>query len=227
MRSGAFCCLAVCIALLAPLSVHAGVLVAAPNLSSCGSNYSTPCSWYEPVGPYSNTIVGEQANQFSLASTAFVTTIDFTLVAFTSGDPFTMSLRSSLTGSDIATFNVNGANVAPTLDSFSVTLNQSLAAGTYYLVLSSTVYDGGWILSDDTLVQNAGTVTDGIWFSGDGGSTWNFDTPADLNCQSSPGSSACGPFVFAVNGSSAVPEPATLLLLGSGMAVGALKRRKA
>ena len=223
MKLQAVCMVVIVSALLAPRGLRADtVLLAAPNLSSNGGTGF----FYSPVGSQ-GTVLNEAANQFSLSAAALVTTIDVTTVELVNAHPFTLSLRSSLSGPDIASFSFTGVGLL-TADPHTMTLDQNLAAGTYYLILSSTdLEEGGWALSDNTLLQNTGTIFDGIWFTGDGGATWNSFTSADLNCQSeAPGASACGPLVFTIHGASAIPEPASVFLMVTGLASLALRSRR-
>jgi hypothetical protein len=82
--------------------------------------------------------------------------------------------------------------------------------------------EGGWLLSDGTLVQNAGTVANGMWQGT--GATWIF-----LD-SSSPFCPPCDPGVFALNGGTTIastPEPASMALLGSGLiGLGARLRKR-
>jgi hypothetical protein len=184
-----------------------------------------PCGWVVDANINYPTVV---AAQFSLYGTSFVSTIDATLESF-SGDQLTLSLVSSLTGTG-TTFG-SQTFTSPGLDtelnqSESFTFDLSLAPGTYYLLLSTTAGLGDeWMGSDNTLIQNAGAVSDGMWVSEDGGTTWSFDGISNPICPF-----GCQPAVFAVNGTStpAAPEPSTFALLALAILVfiGAARLRR-
>lgn len=199
--------------LLFASTLRADVLLSAPNV--------TPNTWWAVT----SNGVKQEAAQFSLSATSFVSTIDLTLFNALSGNTYNLSLVSGLTGPVItyATFTLSGS--CCNSDPHSVTLNQTLNAGTYYLLLQGvniTSFLGGWQMSDGTLVENAGTITNGMWQSNDGGATWTLFEPDGPDCIDS-----CYVAVFTVNGSSgAVPEPASLVLLGSGLLLGASRWRR-
>ncbi len=210
-------CVVVLLFLITPL--YGDVLLSAPNA------LTNPISFW-PVGN-GNTLVTQEALQFSLSGTSFVSTLDLTLYTLDGNSTYSLSLVSALTGpaTTYATFTF-GANCCEA-DPHTVTLNQTLNAGTYYLVLGTNSIEftgGGWQNSDGTLVQNAGTIANGMWKSIDGGATWIFHDNTDPNCFGD-----CFAGVFTLNGTAEtpVPEPTSLALMGSGLiGLGGSIRRK-
>jgi N-acetylneuraminic acid mutarotase len=136
-------------------------LVGAPN--AAGSYY----------GMYGTDLAAE----FTLSSSAYVTTID--VVVLGSGI-YDFSLQNSLTGS-ITTF-AQAVITAPDSGSNTeaMTVNATLPAGTYYLVASedatSTQVVPGWWVSDGDYLTNAGNVANGDWYSSSLGGPWTFES---------------------------------------------------
>jgi hypothetical protein len=164
------------------------VLVGALNPS--GSYYGMCCN--------DNTSL---AAEFTLSQSKYVTTID---VVLESSSIFDFSLQNSLTGS-ITTF-ASTVITTPTAgqNTEAITVDKTLPADTYYLVgtedpASSTLVPG-WFVSDGTFVTNAGSVTNGVWFSESGpGGPWAFSSGViDGYTYDAP--------TFVVNGSAVTPD---------------------
>ncbi|MFZ0334096.1 MAG: hypothetical protein WAN10_16435 [Candidatus Acidiferrales bacterium] len=177
-----------------------------------------PCDWYVQ-NTFDQSPPVDVAAQFSLSGPSFVTTINLMLEIPFSGDQLTLSLVSSLTGTGTTigsqTYTYPGPDASFNVLPVSFTFDATLAPGTYYLVLSSSSALGdGWEGSDNTLIENAGTVADGMWLSSDGGTTWSFYAISNPICPF-----GCQPGIFAVDGTSiaATPEPHSAVLLGLGL----------
>ncbi|HVP43079.1 MAG TPA: hypothetical protein VMS96_06580, partial [Terriglobales bacterium] len=164
MKSRAW--LALFLIVLASSLLHGDtILVGAPN--------ETPYTFY----PIWNTGIFEAA-EFTLSSNQAVSTIDLYLLGGPS-DHYDFALQNALTGSitTFATASLTGAGNPAQVVTMNV--NQVLPAGTYFLVgTTADGYLGGWEVSDGVYIQNAGTVTDGIWQTLDGGATWTFVDPS-------------------------------------------------
>ncbi len=178
--------------LLSPQARADQTLLSAP--SAGGSYYGM----YSPYGT---------AASFSLAGSSYVSTIDVVVrtPSATSFTTFDFSLQSSLT-SPITTF-ASAALTVPlgSVSTMAINVNQTLPAGTYYLVsivpgyFGSTATAGdvdGWIISTGVYTDTAGTVTDGLWSFN--GTSWS------LTSGSENGYRYYAP-AFSVNGSSPTP----------------------
>jgi len=191
--------LAVAFLLFIPQARADEVLVSAPGT---GPGY---------FGMYCNTCA---AASFTLTGTYDVSTIDVVLFTPT-GSAFTtfdFSLQSSVTSpvTPIATASVTAGSGITTE---ALNISEVLSAGTYYLVGNVPGYAGtnpttngvdGWVVSNGTYDDAAGTITDGIWEGG----------PIVFSLDPRYPSLA-----FTVNGSPAgMPETSTISLLGMGLA---------
>ncbi len=173
------------------------------------------------------------AAQFSLSSNEFVSSIDVWILPGFQNEVYNFALQNALSGA-ITTFASGqytspGASLTSVMDTIPV--NQTINAGTYYVVATpvGTAYGvGGWFDSNGVYVQNAGTVANGAWLSLDQGVTWNFYGPNTIIIPGNP--TLCGPLCvapqFEVNGRPSVPEPASILLLGVGLAAVFRKRMR-
>jgi hypothetical protein len=207
---------------LTPISRADAVLVGADGCS--GSPLSCSYGYYvnPPKDAFDNS--GQAAVQFSLSNASYVSTMDVRLgnTDFTGNATAMLSLVSSLTGSatTYASFTLGPLPYSYNSNEETVTLDQNLAAGTYYLVLAglNTQESVSWDDSDGSYTQNAGTIAAGQWLSTDNGTTWDFYAANDPRCDPV----GCNAAMFDVNGtpsSSPVPEPTSLVLLVPGVAL--------
>jgi hypothetical protein len=197
------CSLAV--ALLCAVSVEAiadTILVGAPifnNFSSWVSQSGVP-----PSGPVFN-----HADQFSLTSAQNVTTLHVSLygTATVAPAPFELALVDSLTSAtpiQSAIFNAPSTN---TLTDFALSINSELAAGTYFIRVTTNGFIG-WGVADATqFVTTHGTIFDGIWQQPQATGIWSSQSSGGNTSVSFP-----HPGIFAVLGPE-VPEPGSALLL--------------
>jgi hypothetical protein len=182
------------------------ILVGAPNpnnFSAWDTQSNVP-----PSGP-----VFLFADEFSISSTQFVTTIDVRFFGFFASTPFNLALVTSLDSAS-PLYSVDLTISSGPASLFSLPVNAVVPPDTYFLRLTTAGFVG-WLVADaTTFVTTFGTVADGIWeripstgawvFLGSGGNT-------DIRLPH--------PGVFSVNGPdtpSAVPEPPTwpLVMLG-------------
>jgi len=169
------------------------ILVGAPNVGS---------SFYGMAGV-------DIAAEFTLSGSEYVTTVDVVLLG--GAGLYDFALQNSLTGS-ITTF-ASAVFTVPTSgqNTEAMTVDATLTGGTYYVVGSKNPADTfpGWWVSDGTYVTNAGSVANGEWSSNSLTGPWSFTSATVQSGYYAP--------AFTVNGSTATPEPSSLLLLSIGL----------
>ena len=159
------------------------ILDSAPNPNGFGSTSADTVLLNAPQG---NSYYGmyaaspSTAASFTLTASYNVSTINIVLRTPTTTDfrTFDFSLQNALSGT-ITTFahesltaSLGGTYVAV------LNVNKTLPAGTYYLVGGVPGYVGtpgtpgdvdGWYMSDGRYTNDAGAITDGVWFHSDTG----------------------------------------------------------
>ena len=216
--------LAVGVASAAPQVAHADlILVGAP----VSNNFS---AWDSQVNVPPSGTVFNFADEFSLSSSQTVTSITVSLFGSNGlKAPMRFALVDSLTSlSPIAAASLT-TPTTNAIENFVLPVNLSLAAGTYFVELTT---DGffGWPVADATkFVTTAGTVADGIWeqntlnnnwvFMGSGGDTSVFSSHPGGFSVLGPGNGG--------GGGTEVSEPGTLFILGLGLlGAGLIRHRK-
>ena len=206
------------VALVCAVAVEAvadDILVGAPVFNNFSSWVSQ--SNFPPSGPVFNL-----ADQFSLTSAQDVTTVHASLygTSTVTPAPFELALVDSLTSVtpiQSAIFNAPSTN---TLTDFALSINSELAAGTYFIRVTTNGFIG-WGLADATqFVTTHGTIFDGIWQQPHSTGIWN--------SQSSGGSTSVflpHPGIFTVLTEVPEPESALLLLAAAGFLGRVVARR--
>lgn len=146
---------------------------------------------------------------FTLNTAVNVTQLTATVQNWDPGstDVITFQLTDAISSSATVygTWSVSpGANV----ETETLALGTMLGPGNYFLIATGFGTTTGWWGSDSVRVGSYGTVQSGFWFTGsnDLDNGWLFapDSPYP-------------PLMFSVEGSPAVPEPASMVLFGTGL----------
>ena len=193
-----------------------GAVASAP--ASAGTLYSN--------GPVNGTFVGWTINSgysvsdsFTLTSTSTITGVDFGGWVFP-GDSFTSvdwSIGTTAFGGTASTasttnsFDFNNGSYDVYTESFS-TGSLTLGPGTYYLTLENAVTAGG---------------NYAYWDINNGPSVAYESSIGNVNGYLEPGSNSDSFDIYGTSGGPVVPEPSSLLLMGSGLvSFAGMMRRK-
>ncbi len=206
--------------LFAPCAVHADIILVGAPVENGSSSWDTQFNV-----PPSGTVF-DFADQSSLSSDQFVTDIRvplFGATGFLSTD-FNLSLLASPPATNPVPLFSFDLNLPDASVLYSLPINSILTAGTYYLRLTTGGFVGWPVADPSSFVTTYGTVADGIWELNTGTGVWTFIDNTIF--------SGSDPGVFTVNGpsnrgSNGVPEPGTLVLVGMGIVVAAMARRRA
>jgi hypothetical protein len=199
------------VACVAPAARADAILVGAPVFNGFSA-------WDSQGGIPPSGTVFDFADEFALASAQNVTKIQVSLFGATGVTPasFTFALVDSLASLSPLASAIFTAPSDGTITQYELTVNSVLAAGTYFIRLTTGGFFG-WPVADATqFVTTAGTIADGIWELNTNVGTWTF-------LSSGGGTSAFLPHpgVFSVlgpsaggNGTAPEPESALLFMLG-------------
>jgi len=197
--------------------------------SSGNSEASVPLGYYAPYASYGMTPI-----VFAVGWTDTTDYVDVDVFAnlFTPGSPGTVDYELVTAigpGTSFAADGVaQGTATTPTNPADVSLLHLNfLAAGTYYLVLSSPVADTGWQYNYP--FQANDTMANGVTFLGN---QYSYGTSIDAAYAAGSGFSGIGyPVEFSVQGT-ATPEPGTfavmgLALVGLSVALRGIRKRQA
>ena len=201
------------------ISLFAALLLA--STFAAGDTLGT--SFSQTVGGFAVNSQQYLADGFTLTAAVDASSVDVQLQALQNVTaPILVQLTNSLGPGAVTlaqdTFTFSSSSPFPYKQTLIVPLNLDLAAGQYYLVVSSTGTTGiiGWV-PDTPLTSSLGSIDDGFYFTG--GASLNSSNPA----QSVWGfDNASNPLQFQLN-ATAVPEPTSWILLFTGVS-GAVKK---
>lgn len=206
------CCLLglAVVACVAPAARADAILVGAPVFN--GSSAWDTQSGIPPSGTVFNF-----ADEFALTSAQNVTKIQVSLFGASGVTPasFTFDLVDSLLSSSPFASATFTAPSGGTITQYELTINSVLAAGTYFIRLTTNGFYG-WPVADATqFVTTAGTIVDGIWSLNTNGGAWTFQGSGGNTAPFFP-----HPGIFSVLGPDgngtpvSAPASALLFLLG-------------